>query len=92
MKIIRARPAETPGQIDLEVTVSGAETNDPGYVSLPAVAALGNVMDEKSSQRVKTQGAELWKVVFLGPIMVDVRKRVDFFDAFESGEFSLESL
>jgi hypothetical protein len=35
---------------------------------------------------------EFWENVFSGPIMKDVRKRMDVFHAFESGELNLESL
>ena len=90
MKIIRTKPAEAPGQIDLEVTITGAEADDRAYLSLTSVAALGNEVDEKSGHRVKTQGAKFWENVFFGPIMIDVRKRVDPLQVLKLGEFKAE--
>lgn len=52
-----ARFAEPPGQIDLEVTFTGAEADDRAYVSLTSIAALANVVDEKSGHGLETEGA-----------------------------------
>ena len=90
MKIIRTQPAEALGQIDLQVTVTGPEAGDLACVSLTAAAALGDVVDKKSGQRVETQDPEFWENVFSGPIMKDVRKRVDPLQGLKLGELHVE--